>query len=71
MLKFKGVVGADRGYLSEEAYLIILITWLQQNFLVTRAQEGQKFKNETAVLTKEKVPDSSDINLRFAFSLSG
>ena len=37
MLKMKGVVGADRGYLSEEAYIIIMITWLQKNFHLTRA----------------------------------
>jgi hypothetical protein len=28
MLKGKGVVGPENGYLSEEAYLIIMITWL-------------------------------------------
>ena len=37
MLKFKGVVGVDKGYLSEEAYLIIFITWLQHSLLITRA----------------------------------
>ena len=40
MLKMKGIVGAEKGYLSEEAYIIILISYLQKTFHLTRAQTG-------------------------------
>lgn len=55
MLKLKGVVGAENGFLSEEALVIILVTWLQKNFYLTKAQFGlpSDMKRKTY---KEKVP---------------
>jgi len=38
MLRQKGVVGAERGFLSEEALAIIMLTFLQKNFLLPKAQ---------------------------------
>ena len=68
MLKLKGVVGAKKGYLSEEAYIIIMITWLQKNFHLTKAQIGL---DKAAKLSKEKMPNDQDVNLGYAFSLRG
>ena len=69
MLKMKGVVGVKNGFLSEEAYVIIMVSWLQKNFFLTKAQIGHK-DLEPEIL-KEKVPDSADVNLGFAYSLRG
>ena len=67
MLKLKGIVGADKGYLSEEAYIIILISYLQKTFHLTRAQTGI----QPGKLVKEMKPNDKDLNLGYAFSLSG
>ena len=37
MLELKGVVGADKGFFSEEALVIMMITWLEKNFFLTKA----------------------------------
>ena len=67
MLKMKGIVGAEKGYLSEEAYIIILISYLQKTFHLTRAQTGI----QPGKLVKEIQPNDKDVNLGYAFSLSG
>jgi len=69
MLKSKGVVGPENGFLSEEAYLIIMITWLQKNFHITKAQIG--IENPTKEVKQEKVADNHKINLGFVYSLRG
>ena len=69
MLKMKGVVGVKNGFLSEEAYVIIMVSWLQKNFFLTKAQIGHK--DLEPEIMKEKVPDSADVNLGFAYSLRG
>jgi len=40
MLKMKGVVGAEKGFFSEEALILIMLTWLQKNFFLKKAQFG-------------------------------
>ena len=67
MLRVKGVVGAEKGYLSEQAYVIILITYLQKTFHLTKAQQGLA----KGKLVKECAPEDTDINLGYAFSLGG
>jgi len=57
ILKSKGVMGFENGYLSAEAYLIIMITWLQKNFHITKAQLGiQDLKKD---IKKERVPKNN------------
>ena len=68
MLKIKGVVGQDKGYLSEEAYLIILITWLLKQRFLTKAQLGVNQEDEK-IIKKEKMPEA--FMAKNSFSLSG
>ena len=70
MLRFKGVIGEEKGFLSEEALILIMITWLQKNFLLKKAQSGISTDYPKRIL-KEKVPEGGLINLGFAYSLRG
>ena len=50
-------MGFENGYLSAEAYLIIMITWLQKNFHITKAQLGiQDLEKD---IKKERVPKNN------------
>ena len=71
MLKMKGVVGAERGYLSEEAYLLILISYLQKMFFLPRAQWGLKPGEIPEEFKQEKVKKKWNISQAALMSLSG
>jgi len=70
VLRMKNVLGAERGFFSEEALVIMMITWLQKNFFVTKAQYPMPAESERTIL-KEKVPKGRFINLGFAYTLRG
>ena len=70
MLKLKGVVGVEKGFFSEEVLALIMITWLQKNFLLKKAQVGIGEDEERRIL-KEKVPDDGLISLSTLYSLKG
>ena len=70
MLSLKGVVGAEKGFFSEEALVIMMVTWLQKNFFVTKAQFPLDADKERDI-KKEKAPKGSHVNLGYAFTLRG
>ena len=57
MLKMKGVVGAEKGYFSEEAYIIILISYLQKHFHLSKAQCGLE-EHHKKLLVREMMPNN-------------
>lgn len=69
MLSHKEVVGPEKGYLSQEAYLIILITWLQKNFHLPKAQDS--IQDLTPDIKKERIPENLDVNVASMYTLRG
>ena len=70
MLELKGVLGADKGFFSEEALVIMMVTWLEKNFFLTKAQIGLPEDMAKNIL-KEVTPQGSHVNLGYAWTLRG
>ena len=70
IFKMKGVVGAEKGFLSEEALVLIMLSFLQKNFHLSKAQVGIPEEQKRDV-KKEMPPDNNQVNWGYAFSLKG
>ena len=68
MLKFKGLTNTTNGFLSESSYLIMLVSWLQNGFMLPKAQEGSELADNKKIELEKK---SHTFDMKQAASLGG